>query len=71
MKRTSLLLDDQLLAQAVKAVGAKTGTEAVHAGLRELVRQAKAREILKFAGTGIWKGDLAEMRGDHPRRPAR
>ncbi|MEA2235562.1 MAG: Sigma-70, region 4 [Thermoanaerobaculia bacterium] len=30
----------------------------------------RARQILKLQGHGLWRGDLAEMRGDSPRRPA-
>ena len=31
--------------------------------------QSGANQILIFQGLGFWKGDLAEMRGDSPRRP--
>jgi RNA polymerase sigma factor (sigma-70 family) len=30
----------------------------------------RARQILKLQGQGLWRGDLAEMRGDSPRRAA-
>ena len=32
--------------------------------MQEFVRRAKARQILQLRGTGVWAGDLAEMRGD-------
>ena len=37
---------------------------AVDLALREFVRNARARRILELAGSGLWQGDLGEMRGD-------
>lgn len=31
----------------------------------------KMRSIVEFFGKGLWKGDLSEMRDDHPRRKIR
>jgi hypothetical protein len=39
--------------------------------LRDFVRRAKARRILDLAGSGLWDGDLAEMRSDRSRRTPR
>jgi hypothetical protein len=39
--------------------------------LRDFVNRMKARRILELAGSGAWKGDLAEMREDPPRRAGR
>lgn len=70
MKRTTMVLDEKLLDQAVRLLGTRTRTAAVEQALREAVQRASARRLLTLAGSGAWKGDLAEMRGDSPRRPA-
>ena len=36
----------------------------------EQIRLKKIQAIPRFFGTGIWKGDLAAMREDRPRRTA-
>jgi Arc/MetJ family transcription regulator len=68
MKRTNLVLDEDLLEQVVRVAGAKTYSRAVDTALRDFVRRAKARQILELAGSGLWEGDLASMRRDRPRR---
>ena len=74
MKRTNLVLPEDLLREVVQISGEKTYSGAVIMALQEFVRRAKARQILKLRGTGAWEGDLGEMRGDAappPRRKAR
>lgn len=71
MKRTNLVLDEELLKEAVALSGAKTFSMTVDMALHDFVRRAKAKRIWELAGTGAWEGDLAEMRGDSPRRRAR
>ena len=44
-----------------------TSTSAVRNVLEE-VRLQKMRSVVEFFGKGLWKGNLAEMREDHPRR---
>lgn len=60
-----------MLDEAKRVSGAKTYSEAVNRALEELVRRHRMRSITEFFGKGLWKGDLAEMREDNPRRPAR
>ena len=36
----------------------------------EQIRLKRIRALLRFFGTSIWRGDLAVMREDHPRRTA-
>lgn len=72
MKRTTLMVDAQLLKDASRALGTVTYSETVNRSLQESVRLAQARGILDFVGRGVWTGDLPEMRGDRPtRRPRR
>jgi Arc/MetJ family transcription regulator len=71
MKRTNLVLNEELLEEAVLAAGVKTYSRAVDMALRDFVRRAKARRILELAGSGLWEGDLAGMRRDRPLRRRR
>lgn len=71
MKRTNLVLDGEVLEEARRLSGAKTYSETVNKALAEIVRRHKMRSIAEFFGKGLWKGDLAEMREDRPRRTVR
>ena len=62
MKRTNLVLDEQLLKEATRLSGETTYSAAVSRALEEFVRRIRAREILQLRGSGEWEGDLAEMR---------
>ncbi|MDF3063161.1 MAG: hypothetical protein K0S06_3270 [Microvirga sp.] len=60
--RTNIEIDDELLAQAMKASGLKTKRATVEEALRRLVRQYRQKKaIADMAGLG-WEGDLDAMR---------
>lgn len=61
--RTNIVIDDKLMADALKATGLGTKKEAVEEGLKLLVRQNKQQAIRKLRGKLKWEGDLDEMRG--------
>ena len=61
--RTNIVIDDQLMSDALKATGLGTKKEAVELGLKMLVRLNKQQEIRKLRGKLKWEGDLDEMRG--------
>ena len=46
MRKTTVHIDESLLAEAIRAIGAKTQREAIEAGLKYLV-QRKNREALR------------------------
>jgi Arc/MetJ family transcription regulator len=71
MKRTNLVLDERLLDEATRLSGERTYSRTVDRALADFVRRIKARQILELAGSGLWHGDLSEMRTDRPRRSAR
>ena len=60
--RTNIVIDDQLMAEALKASGCETKKEAVEQGLKLLVQLSKQQEIRKLRGKVKWEGDLNEMR---------
>jgi Arc/MetJ family transcription regulator len=68
MRRTNLVLDERLLDEAARVLGAKTYSEAVNTALEEVIRPRKIQGMAQFFGSGIWEGDLAEMREDRTRR---
>ena len=64
MKRTNVVLDEELLEEAVRVSGERTYSRTIERALHEMVRRAKARGIDQLAGSGLWQGQLSEMRGD-------
>ena len=64
MKRTNLVLDEHLLKEATRLAGVKTYSGTVNLALKDFVRRAQARRILELTGSGLWEGDLSEMRAD-------
>ena len=66
MKRTNVVLDEDLLEEAVKVSGERTYARTIERALREMVRRHKARGIEQLAGSGLWTGNLSAMRGDPP-----
>jgi len=71
MKRTNLVLDERLLEEAVKLSGERTYSAAVARALEDFVRRVRANRILELAGSGLWEGNLGEMRADRPLRAVR
>ena len=69
MRRTNLVLDEQLLEDATRLLGAKTYSATVNTALQEVIRLRKVQSISRFFGTDIWEGDLAAMREDPPAKP--
>ena len=68
MKRTNLVLREDLLDEAVRLSGERTYSRAVERALEDFVRRVKARQILELAGSGTWEGNLSDMRDDRPGR---
>lgn len=64
MKRTNVVLDEKLLAQALRVSGEPTYSRTIERALREMVRREQARGIDQLAGSGLWVGNLADMRAD-------
>jgi len=64
MKRTSLMLNEQLLEEAQRLAGDRTYSATVNRALEDFVRRAKAQRILELRDSGLWQGDLGTMRRD-------
>jgi Arc/MetJ family transcription regulator len=68
MKRTNLVLDADLLEQVKRLSNARTYSEAVDLALKDYLRRIRARRILELRGSGLWSGDLSQLREDKARR---
>lgn len=62
--RTNIVIDDELMAQAMHATGIKTKKEAVEQGLRTLLRLSEQAELRSLRGGIEWDGDLDVQRCD-------
>jgi len=60
--RTNIVIDEKLIAEAMRATGARTKREAVELGLRALVQLKKQERIKGFRGKLKWRDDLERMR---------
>ena len=62
--RTNIVIDDELMASALKMTGVRTKREAVELGLKALISLKEQEQIRKFRGKFQWRGELDEMRTD-------
>jgi len=64
MKRTNVVLDDNLVEDCIKATGITTRKALIDHALRELLRHENQRKILDLKGKINWEGNLDEWRQD-------
>jgi Arc/MetJ family transcription regulator len=62
MARTNIDIDEALIGKARKLTRLKTKRQIVDKALELLVRTETRKGILRYYGTGIWKGDLRASR---------
>jgi Arc/MetJ family transcription regulator len=62
--RTNIVLDEELIQEALAATGARTKREVVHLALQELVRSRTKKNLLDLAGRVRFRQgfDYKEMR---------
>ncbi len=60
--RTNIVIDDDLMDDALKITGLKTKREAVELALRTLIKLKQQEEIKAYKGKLKWDGDLEGMR---------
>lgn len=64
--RTNIIMEEPLVAEAQSITGIKTKSGVVHYALREVVRRARQKELLKLQGKVAWEGDLNSIRQTRP-----
>ncbi len=62
--RTNIVIDDDLMAKALRATGLRTKREAVELGLKTLLRLREQGDLRGLRGKLDWTGDLDAMRTD-------
>jgi Arc/MetJ family transcription regulator len=62
--RTNIVIDDRLIAEAMKLSGATTKRQAVEESLRLMVRLKRQEQARHARGKFPWVEDLAAMRTD-------
>ena len=62
--QTSIVINDDLMSQALDLTGLKTKREAVEEGLRLLVQLKRQEKIQQVRGKFHWDDNLDEMRTD-------
>ena len=60
--RTNIEIDDNLMADALKATGLSTKKEAVELGLKALIKLNKQASIRALRGKLKWEGNLEDTR---------
>ena len=63
--RTNIVIDDELMANALKVTGLRTKREAVELGLKTLIKLKQQEKIRQFRGKLPWQGDLNKLRSDN------
>ena len=62
--RTTIMIDDKLMTDALKLTGVRTKREAVELGLRTLLMTGQQAAIKRLRGKIAWQGDLDATRRD-------
>jgi Arc/MetJ family transcription regulator len=60
--RTNVVIDDDLMAQAMQLTGLKTDRAVIEEALRTLIRVKSQEQVRSLRGKLYWEGDLGEMR---------
>jgi Arc/MetJ family transcription regulator len=66
--RMSIVIDDDLMAEALDASGYASKKETVEEALKLLIMQKNHPSIKNFSGKIRWEGDLDKMRADIRKR---
>lgn len=60
--RTNVVVDDQLVSEAMRLSGIRTKREVIDSALRTFVRLQRQRAVLALEGGVSWEGDLNATR---------
>jgi Arc/MetJ family transcription regulator len=67
--RTNIVIEDELMEEAMRAAGLSSKKATVEAALRLLIQVKGQTGIRKLRGKIKWEGDLEAMRADRVTRP--
>lgn len=60
--RKTIVIDDELMSQAIKVTGLKTKNDDVELRLKLLINPNRQQSIRKLRGKLTWEGDLDKLR---------
>lgn len=60
--RTNIEIDDEIMGEAQRLIGARSKRETVDTALRELVARHRRLGVLELRGKVHWAGDLGKSR---------
>jgi Arc/MetJ family transcription regulator len=60
--RTNVVIDDELMAEALESTGLKTKRAVIEEALRTLVRLKRQEQVRSLRGRLQWEGDLKALR---------
>jgi Arc/MetJ family transcription regulator len=60
--RTNVVIDDELMAEALESTGLSTKKAVIEEALRTLVRLKKQEQVRSLRGKLQWEGDLNTLR---------
>lgn len=60
--RTNVVIDNELMARALRSCGCRTKCSAIESGLRLLIQVNSQKKLRRLKGKVAWEGDLTEMR---------
>ena len=60
--RTNIELDDTLVKKAMRLTQIKTKKTLINTALEELIKSNTRKKMLKYIDSGVWEGNLKEMR---------
>lgn len=63
--RTNIVIDDELMNDAIRLTGVKTKREAVELALKSLIKLKNQENLKKFRGKLKWEGNLDQLRSDN------
>ncbi|MCB1984586.1 MAG: type II toxin-antitoxin system VapB family antitoxin [Burkholderiales bacterium] len=63
--RTNIVIDDELINDAMRLTGVKTKREAVELALKSLILLETQKKIQHFRGKLKWESNLDALRADH------
>jgi len=62
MRRTNVVLDDELVKECQDLTGIRTQRALIDFALHEVRRRGRQKRLLKLKGSVKWEGDLSEWR---------
>lgn len=60
--RTNVVIDDELMSEALESTGLKTKKAVIEEALRTLVRLKKQEQVRSLRGKLQWEGSLSALR---------